>query len=89
MQGDLMLKKSEVVDWLVSRGYSLSPMSKRGATKKLHYYNTEKPNRRYVLGPTSVRLESKTEGGTWIRLRSNYYKHLSFSEDMKLVGLLV
>ncbi len=77
------MKRQELENWLVSKGYAKDTYG--------HYQKTTNENTiRYKLQATSVRYEKKAhivDHNEWIRLASGYYKDLSITEDDKLRGM--
>jgi hypothetical protein len=81
------MTRDEVIKWLESRGYGLTPLSKKGGTKNLYFVHPEKPGLRYSVSTVAIRRESRQDDGTWFRLRSGYFKKINVNEKNQLVGL--
>jgi hypothetical protein len=74
------MTKEEFIAWAATKGLM------RNRFDGFHPPNVQ--GKRYKLAKNSVRYEVKTEGGLWVRIRSNYLKHISISPDGRLRGLV-
>jgi hypothetical protein len=81
------MTKAEVISWLEEKGYTLTPLSRKGGTKNLYYVRSDKPGYRYSVSNVALRYELKVEN-TWVRIRSGYFSKLSVNDKHQLVGLM-
>ena len=88
------MEKISLEQWLISKGYEKDSFGHYKKTKLAKNGNMELY--RYKLGKYSARYKVRVnhEAGqysaashSWLRLRSNYYKHLSINADNKLEGM--
>lgn len=78
------MKKQELIDWAVSRGFEKDKFG--------HMQKTRSDGKvlRLKIQPTSVQYEIKSKIGNhneWLRLFSGYYKNLTISENGKLTTI--
>lgn len=77
--GNKGITKQQFLDWALGRGWV------RDKWGHLHKRKGD-ADYRFKVSRISVRYEVRSSGG-WLRLRSRYFKDLSFGDDGKLRGL--
>ena len=77
------MKREELENWLISKGYSKDKFG--------HYQKTIKGTvTRFKMQSNSARYEKKAEivdHNEWMKLASGYYKSLSITPEGKLAGM--
>ena len=78
------MKREELENWLISKGYSKDKLS--------HYQKTSDKGTvtRFKMQANSARYERQAnivDHNEWLRLASGYYKNLSITPEGKLAGM--
>lgn len=75
------MTRLEIIAWLGGRGWRPHPRS-----PKL-YVHPNNPGRRFRVSKQGLKVEGRTTGGDWVRMRSAYYRDCKLLPDGRLTGL--
>lgn len=77
------MTKEDFIAWALTQNWQLDRWG--------HLQKTRKSGKKYrfKVNKYNVRYEVKSETGSWVRLRSGYYKNLKVTSDNKLAGLSI
>lgn len=71
----------EIEAWLLRHDYQNRPQWPH------IWYSLKRADSRYKLTTHGVRWEQRLGDGSWMRMRSGYYKNLSLTAEDKLSGM--